>query len=190
NTPAPPPTDTPAPPQPTNTPAPGETPTPAPEPTETPTATATIPPTTEPTEEPTATPEPPFALDLRMSAPPLALQGEEIVISFIVQNPSQEEAVNVVLRDRLPPELILVSVDAPDGQVSTVQENGATVLRVDWPSLPGGAAHTAAVTVQVAEDAPDGAVLDNLAVVYGENAGADTDGLSIGLPPAILPLFR
>lgn len=172
NTPVPPPTNTPEPNVPTNTPVPPPTNTPAP-----------------PTSQPVAAPN--FALRFSMDGPALALPGQSITLTLTITNPSQERAVNVWARNLLPDLLTFESAEVPGGQIFVQTESsGGTVLLFNWPDLAPGQDRVATVQLQVSESATRGMVIDNLAVAYADNASADTAGLSIGLPPNRLPLFR
>lgn len=192
NTPVPP-TNTPAPP--TNTPRPGDPPAPTNTPVPpTPTSTATNTPTNTPT--PTRTPgvltTPTFTMLLEMDAPAGALPGEEIEIVYIVTNPSTSTATNVRVRNRLPEALTLVSAEADDNGTATLETeaDGSTVVLFDWATLGPNESTTATLTVTVAEEAIPGDVIDNLAVAFADNGAPYTAGVSIGLPPAILPGFN
>ncbi|MBI1293429.1 DUF11 domain-containing protein [bacterium] len=194
NTPVPP-TNTPAPP--TNTPRPGETPPPTNTPVP-PTATNTPAPTNTSTRTPTATRTPgtvvtpSFTMFLEMDAPFGALPGQEIEIVYIVTNPSTSSATNVRVRNRLPEAFTLVSAEADDNGTATLETetDGSTVVLFDWATLGPNESTTATLTVTVAEDALPGDVIDNLAVAFAENGAPYTAGVSIGLPPAILPGFN
>ncbi|MCB0121432.1 MAG: hypothetical protein KDE58_04270, partial [Caldilineaceae bacterium] len=65
-----------------------------------------------------------------------------------------------------------------------------TAFAITWPTLDAGTAKTARVRVQVADDLPDGSVIDNLAVIIADEVAAITGGISIGMPPTDLPDFR
>jgi uncharacterized repeat protein (TIGR01451 family) len=172
NTPVPPPTNTPEPNVPTNTPAPLPTNTPAP-----------------PPSQPVAAPN--FALSFSMDGPSQALPGQVITLTLTITNPSQEMAVNVWARNQLPELLSFESAEVPGGQIFVQsQADGSTVLLFNWPELAPGQDLVATVQLQVSAQAARGTVIDNLAVAYADNASADTAGLSIGLPPNRLPLFR
>ncbi len=184
-------------PPPPPTPVPTATPTftpPPPPPPPPPTATAApSTPTASPTPTATATPAPTFGLILAQELlPPLVWQGKAATILFTVTNPGGEAALDVVLRDALPPELTVVGVADPGGGEALLDADphtGAPVLEVSWASLPPGAQVTVQLLVEVGADVPDGAVIDNIAVVSAANAESSTAGLSIGMPPKILPDF-
>lgn len=174
NTPAPA-TNTPA--LPTDTPAPGITPAP----TDTPAPATTA----------TNTPVPTFSMSLAMSASEMAFPGGEVEIRFTATNPSGSVANNVQVRNRLPDTLILISADAANGGTSFLEteENGTTVVRFVWDTVAAGQSVEATIVAMVAPDLRAGSVIDNLGVAYAANAAASTAGISIGLPPAILPFF-
>ncbi len=191
----PPPTDTPPPPTPTNTPAlppPRPTPTRPPlRPTATSTPVPTPTPTATPTPEPSPTPTPATVLELRLSArPEVVRQGERFQLTFYLLNRGPEEAVDVALRDRFPPDLVPGAVEPGGGVVTWEAEEGTAVLQVTWPVLPANSSTQVTVEVTVAEGVPDGAVIDNLAVVQAGNSEPVTAGISLGMPPFLLPTFR
>ncbi len=158
-----------------------------------PTATVAPSPTPTFTPLPTNTPVPAFALVLTQDYQPrLVWQDQQSTIEFVVSNPSNQTATNVVFRDALPVELVFIQAEADDAQVevTTDSHDGATVLVARWPSMEPGSQRSLRVLVQVNASVPDGFVIDNLAVVAADNAESSTAGLSIGLPPQILPDFN
>lgn len=201
DTPVPAPTDTPVPPtntpvpRPTNTLAPGVTPQPTSTATSTrtpsPTATkATATATRPPVNTPTATPIPEFALELEVIAPEGALPGDQVEIQYTVTNPSDKVAQNVYVRNLLPDSLIYILGESETGEafLETEGEDG-TVILFYWETLEPNESVEARVLAVVAPEAEPGSVIDNLAVAYADNAAGFTAGVSIGLPPAILPFF-
>jgi len=124
--------------------------------------------------------------------PPFVWQGEPVTMTLVVTNTGESDALAVELRDEFAPEL---EVLASDGDSAGVVEQeftrqGATILTAQWPELAPGAVVTLRVTLQIADEVADGAVIDNLAVVDAANATAVTAGLTIGMPPTTLPDFR
>jgi len=109
---------------------------------------------------------------------------------FIVTNPGKVAAVNVQVRNELPKSLSLVGNSVTGGTATTEKSAaGATVLLLSWPSLAAGAKAEATVRLVIAPNTPNGYVIDNLAVAWADNAAAFTAGISIGMPPALLPTF-
>ncbi len=180
-------TNTPVP-RPTNTLAPGVTP-----PTNTPTVpvntpTATL--TRLPVNTPTVTPTPAFALLLEMEGPEIALPGQQVEIIFTVSNASALTATNVRVRDLLPPALILITSEIESGEMLLeTEENGDTVVIFEWETVAPGESVQAILLAVVDPETTIGTVIDNLAIVFADNASGNTAGISIGLPPSILPLF-
>jgi len=177
------PTNTPAPgaPAPTNTPVPG-----APAPTNTP-----VPGTTPAAQTaPAIAVTPTFALSLQMTAPTMALPGGTVEIRYTVTNPSRTVANNVTVRNLLPEQLILISVESNTGD-SLVESEGAdrAVVILEWESLAAGQSVEATLFATIVPDLTPGTVIDNLAVAFADNAAGNTAGVSIGLPPALLPFF-
>jgi len=158
--------------------------------------TATSQPTNSPASAPavaagTATPVPSFGLRLQIEiSPTFVLQGDVVTLRFVVTNPGNVAAVNVQVRDELPRGLSLVE-NSVAGATATLEKSdaGATVLLLRWPSLAAGAEAEATVRVVIAPNTPNGSVIDNLAVAWADNAAAFTAGISIGMPPALLPTF-
>jgi uncharacterized protein YgiM (DUF1202 family) len=168
-------------------------------PTTTVESTTTTTPTVEATTTTTATAEiaeavtPTLSLDLIITqVPTFAWQGQELELQFVITNPGDTTASDVELRDELMPELTFVSADIFDNGELEEQtgDEGRFVFSIRWLELGPGESLTARVTLQVAEDVPDGAVIDNLAVVSAENAAPYTAGISIGLPPTTPPDFQ
>lgn len=109
---------------------------------------------------------------------------------FTVTNPGNVAATNVQVRNELPGALSLVENSTTGGTVTTEKNTaGATVILISWPSLGAGAKTEAILRVRVAPNTPNGAVVDNLAVAWADNAAASTAAISIGMPPALLPTF-
>lgn len=131
-------------------------------------------------------------MSLEMSAPTGALPGQTVEILLVATNPSSEVANYVRIRNRLPAALILVAAEADENGIASVEidSDGATVVLFDWLALAPGASAEATLTVQIAEDTRAGDVIDNLAVALADNGASATAGVSIGLPPAILPGFN
>lgn len=159
-----------------------------PAPTPAPTAAALLLPTPTPKAAGQST-----ALTFVMSqSPALARQGDTVQFRFVVTNAGATPALNVTVRDELAKSLALVGGNT-DGNSALTQEtaaSGNTVIAVTWPELAPGASATSIVTVTIASDLPDGALVDNLAVAYADNAESVTAGVAIGMPPALLPSFQ
>jgi uncharacterized protein YraI len=120
--------------------------------------------------------------------PPFAVQGREIALVYTVSNGGAEELANVVLSSDLPSPLAFVAATAGAGG-EVVQEAGSPRLTVTWPALPAGESVNATVRVRVADDLPNGTTFANLASVSADNGEADSNGIVIGMPPALLPEF-
>lgn len=125
-------------------------------------------------------------------APTFAIQGQSLQIVVVVTNTGSVTASNVALRDELAQSLALVDGDAGAAGLFSQEttENGGTVVSFTWPKVAPGEQVTAILTVNLAADLPDGSVVDNLAAVQADNAGAATTGVSIGMPPTTPPDFR
>jgi uncharacterized repeat protein (TIGR01451 family) len=120
----------------------------------------------------------------------MALAGEPVEIRYTVTNPSRTVANNVRLRNLLPEQLAFVSADSRTGALLVESEGeNRTVFIVQWESLAPGQSVQVILSTRIASELPAGAVIDNLAVAFADNAAGYTAGVSIGLPPAILPFF-
>lgn len=164
----------------------GALPTPPPEPTATPTLDASVIPTA-------TTPAAVAQLELHIQQePPYAWQGQQITLTYEINNAGTAPATAVELRNELPAELGYISAPAlSTGALMTeTTDLSRTVVVVRWPELQAGAMVTASVQVSVSTQIADGTVLDNLAVVVADGAQPVTAGLSIGMPPTTLPDFR
>ncbi len=191
NTPVPP-TNTPVPPQ--NTPVPGATAAPTNTPVPSTATNTPAPPTNTPTATrvPVTLAAPTFTMSLVMNAPRGALPGEIIEIRMVVRNPANEIAGNVRIRNRLPDTLTLVAAEADRGGTALLDkdDDDATVVIFAWDTLAANQMAEAVLTLKVSADATPGTVIDNLAVAFADNGAPATAGVSIGLPPAILPAFN
>jgi uncharacterized protein YraI len=117
--------------------------------------------------------------------PPFAVQGREVALVYTVSNNGSADLADVVLSSELPGPLTLVGVTAAGGEV-TQQE--APSVTITWPALAAGESATATVRVRVAADVPNGTTFANLATVTAGGESA-TNGITIGMPPALLPEF-
>ena len=117
--------------------------------------------------------------------PPFAVQGKEIALVYTVRNGGSADLADVVLSSELPAPLTLVAATAAGGAVTQDQ---APLIEITWPVLAAGESATATVRVRVAEDVPNGTTFANLATV---TAGAESagSGITIGMPPSLLPDF-
>jgi uncharacterized protein YraI len=120
--------------------------------------------------------------------PPFAVQGREIALVYTVRNGGNEDLANVVLSSELPGALTLVGAAAgAGGEAAAVADTqGVTVT---WPSVPAGESVSATVRVRVADDVPNGTTFANLASVTAENGETASNGITIGMPPSLLPEF-
>ena len=111
---------------------------------------------------------------------------------MLVRNPAAEQASNVRIRNRLPDMLTLVTADADNNGTASLDtdEDGATVVTFAWDTLAANQTAEAILAVKVSTDAKAGSVIDTLAVAFADNGAPATAGVSIGLPPAILPAFN
>jgi uncharacterized repeat protein (TIGR01451 family) len=123
--------------------------------------------------------------------PPFAMQGERAQIVITVTNTTPVTASNVTVRNELPPALIFVEAIAHSGAVEQeTTDSGATVIALLWQEIGSSSQVSAAITVDIASDLADGAIVDNLAAVTAGNANDVTIGMSIGMPPVAPPDFR
>jgi uncharacterized repeat protein (TIGR01451 family) len=120
--------------------------------------------------------------------PPFAVQGREIALVYTVRNDGAADLADVVLSSELPGPLTFVAATAgAAGEVT--QEAGTPNVSVTWATLPTGQSANATVRVRVADDVPNGTTFANLATVTTGNDETATSGITIGMPPALLPEF-
>jgi uncharacterized protein YraI len=118
--------------------------------------------------------------------PPFAVQGREIALVYTVSNGGAAELTDVVLRSDLPGPLTLVNASAGAG--GEVAQDGSAVT-VTWAAVPAGESVTATVRVRVAADVPNGTTFANLAAVSAGGGETAASGITIGMPPSLLPEF-
>jgi uncharacterized repeat protein (TIGR01451 family) len=123
--------------------------------------------------------------------PDFAWQGQAIEITFVITNPNQVEIRNVELSDEIPRELTLLDViTSVDGLIKqNATSSGQPLVLVNWPRVPAGRSVSVTFIVEINEEVPDGAVIDNLVAVRGANVAYTTGAVSIGMPPVVLPNF-
>lgn len=145
----------------------------------------------KPIEESTPTPVPSFALTFQMSfRPEFPVSGDELRIEYLLTNPAEETAFHGTLRNLLPADLSLIEGESENSELSTEIDSSGLVLLFHWNELGPAEVAKATIVVQLADDIPAGTVIDNLAVVFADNAHPTSAGISIGLPPAHLPTFK
>jgi uncharacterized protein YraI len=120
--------------------------------------------------------------------PPFAVQGREIALVYTVRNDGAEDLANVVLSSELPGPLALIGATAGAGG-EVAQAEGSPAVTVTWATLPAGGSATATVRVRVAGDVPNGTTFANLASVTAGNGETASSGITIGMPPSLLPEF-
>lgn len=132
-----------------------------------------------------------LALEMR-PLPSAAWQGQNIDLQFVVRNRSNQALTSVQLRNDLPDELAVVKVQS--GSQGQVNYNGARqsgpVVIIDWSTVQANSQVTATVTVQIAANIADGALIDNLAVVKTREGATASAGITLAMPPVALPQFR
>ena len=125
-------------------------------------------------------------------SPAFVWQGQLVNLQLFVTNPGPTTAINVRVRDDLPLTLryaqAIVSHNGRFQQASKAQ--GGSIISIDWPQLAAGATLTATLTLRVAADIPDGSLIDNLAVVAADNVGDIAAGVTLAMPPVLLPAFK
>ena len=124
--------------------------------------------------------------------PTFAWQDQLVELRFVVTNLGDAPLANVEIRDDLPRELSFVDAALPsDGTLEQViSDSGSTIFAIHLPEVAAGERVTTTVTLQIATDVPDAGVINNLAVADAQNADSYTAGISIGMPPIVLPAFR
>jgi uncharacterized repeat protein (TIGR01451 family) len=127
-----------------------------------------------------------------LQQPASAVQGEQVVLAFTITNTGEAAAVNAELSFEVPAGLAFTGVSASDGGEAVEEEvaTGGALIIVTWPELAPGLVTTAKVTVTVADDLANGAVVDGAAVSLADNADASFAPISVGMPPAAPPDFQ
>lgn len=124
--------------------------------------------------------------------PSAAWQGQSLAIQFVVRNRSNQAMTGVQLRNDLPDELAVLKEQI--GNQGKVTYSGGRqrgpVITIDWPTVPANGQVSATVTVQIATDVADGALIDNLAVVKASQGAEALAGITLAMPPVALPQFR
>ena len=124
--------------------------------------------------------------------PPFVWQGQIVNLQFSVTNLGSTTATNVRLRDDLP--TTLHYTQAVVGQNGRIQQSskaqGGSIVRLDWPQLAAGATLTATITLRITPDLPDGSLIDNLAVVAADNVSDIPAGITLAMPPTLMPAFK
>ena len=118
-------------------------------------------------------------------------QGDAFTVAYRLTNPGDEAAVNVVLRSEIPAGLALTAVTAAGAEHGeTPLASGGTAVLLVWPAIAPGASVTANVAYTVADDVADGSVIDVIAAIEGDNVAFAGAGVSVGMPPVLLPTFQ
>ena len=124
-------------------------------------------------------------------SPKRVRQGDALTVAYQLTNPGDEAAVNVVLRSEIPAGLALTAVTAAGAeQGETPLASGGTAVLLVWPAIAPGATVTADVAYTVDEDVADGSVIDVIAAIEGDNVAFAGAGVSVGMPPVLLPTFQ
>jgi uncharacterized repeat protein (TIGR01451 family) len=130
-------------------------------------------------------------LEMRPS-PAFVWQGQTVQLQFVVRNTSDQPLTNIRLRNDLPPTLTYLSTST--GQQGIVQATGQAkdglIYTINWPEVAAGESLTATVTLQLAGTIPNGALVDNLAVVDTAEGANALAGITFAMPPLRLPRFR
>ena len=156
---------------------------------ETPAAPATA--TSQPANQSQTQATQPLETDF-MIEPYFVWQGITATLTITVNNPNSVDATNVLLSDELPKGLDLVEAEADaNGTVETVTaSSGRPLLLFRWQRIPADTAVTATIVVLIAEDLPNGAVIDNRVATRASNVAYSADAVTIGLPPVVPPDFQ
>ncbi|MBK8799172.1 MAG: SH3 domain-containing protein [Anaerolineales bacterium] len=144
---------------------------------------------------PTSAPETVESTSLLLSSamePAVAMQGDQIVLSFTLTNTGTAAAANPEFSFELPVGLSFVSLSATDGGEATQKDadSGALLIVVTWPELSAGVATTVKLTAAIDEELAAGAVLDGSAAALAANAEPAFTAISVGMPPAEPPDFQ
>ena len=128
-----------------------------------------------------------FSLEVNRSA---ARSGEIVLLTVRVGNNSDSAIQNVEVRDDLPDELEILTVDLENGSFEFDREIAGGVFRLYWPLIEPGVVEIADVQIRIAKSTTNGKVLENLALLTADDGIWIGTGVLIGMPPAALPDFR
>jgi len=123
--------------------------------------------------------------------PAFAWQGQTVAIQVVITNRGTVAATNIRLRDHLPPTLqYMRAVVGNQGQLQTqASAEGGSVINLAWARLAPGASVTATITVQIAPNAAADSLIDNLALVTADQQADVSVGVTLAMPPTVLPQF-
>lgn len=134
-----------------------------------------------------------ITLQLQMRpSPAFAWQGQQVNVQFVVTNRGTTPALNVRLRDDLTTTLQYgKAVVTNNGRLQQQSKTaGGSIFSVTWPQLAAGESVTATVTLRIATDVPNGSLIDNLAVVAADNVADVPAGITLAMPPTMMPQFK
>ncbi|MEZ4864535.1 MAG: SH3 domain-containing protein [Caldilineaceae bacterium] len=124
--------------------------------------------------------------------PAFAWQGQTVVLHLALHNRGNAKLTNVSLRDDLPPQLHYVA--ATISGEGAIAESGTvadgSILTLNWPEVQASAQVTATLTVRIDPAVPNGALIDNLAAVKSDQGVEALAGITLAMPPTLLPHFR
>lgn len=125
-------------------------------------------------------------------SPSFAWQGQEVVLNLTVTNTSRIALSDLEMRMEIPTAFrFSEAIVTEEGEFSEeLTDSDQVAFSINWPTIAAGAAVSANIRVQIAEDLADGVVLDILAVVEAAEVEPITEGISIGMPPTTLPTFQ
>lgn len=134
---------------------------------------------------------PSLQVEMRPS-PAFAWQGQSVAIQFVITNRGSAAVTGIQLRDHLPPTLRYVSAVASNqGQLQTeASDANGSIVNLTWPRLAPGASVMATITVEIAPDAEAGSLIDNLALITADQQDDLSIGITLAMPPTVLPQFR
>lgn len=134
---------------------------------------------------------PSLQVEMRPS-PAFAWQGQSVAIQFVITNRGSAAVTKIQLRDHLPPTLRYVSAVASNqGQLQTeASDANGSIVTLTWPRLAPGASVMATITVDIAPDAEAGSLIDNLALITADQQDDLSVGITLAMPPTVLPQFR
>lgn len=124
--------------------------------------------------------------------PAFAWQGQTMDLHFVVHNKSANAVTNVQLRNDLPPDLVFVeaTIGSQGSITSTNTRPTDSIFTIEWPELAANEQFTATVTIQIQPATASGVLIDNLAIVTTDEGDEALAGITIAMPPVVLPQFR
>ena len=125
-----------------------------------------------------------------VQSPQFVRQGGTVLLRFTATNQGPSAVDDVTFRFELPAQLLHLDSASKTGEVEVTEEQGATVVAVQWPTLAPATSGDADIELKIAQDVDFGAVIEGLAVLNAPAEESVTTGIFVGMPPSLTPDFR